>query len=62
MKINLPYFFKTFKKGAAEWKCPYLYEEEKVYKHLVAQKRVADSIEALIGACFVNQYSLENPL
>jgi len=60
--VHVPYFLKTIKKNATDWRLPYMKQEEKLVKHLLTGKQIADCVEAIIGACFVLKFDLYYPL
>jgi len=61
LHYRVPYFLKTTKKNASEWRPPYMKHEEKIIKHELTGKQIADCVEAIIGASFLFDYSLYYP-
>ena len=60
-QCRVPYFLKISRKNANEWRPPYMKHEEKVVKHEMTGKQVADCVEAIIGASFLFKYELYYP-
>ena len=55
---DLHFFLKVNKRNANEWRAPLSVENTlaPVLTNKIAAKNLADCLEAVIGACFVNEY------
>jgi len=58
---DLHFFLKLNKRNANEWRAPFSLDTIKsaVQTNKYAAKNLADCFEAVIGACFVNEYDFE---
>ena len=61
LACRVPYFLKSKRRNANEWRPPYMKHEEKIMKHELTGKQVADCVEAIIGASFLYNYELYYP-
>ena len=52
------FYLKSFKKRVNDWKPPFWKLFDNPMGQILEIKNLADSFEAVLGACFVNQYNL----